>query len=140
MTFHEQKVEQDPSLTTTRGSLRRRKGLDSIYATPRIMANSFSLANLQARTPTIGREAAMLKNVAVSVRERRNVRLARLKPGFVIGVLGGTSRVNNGGDHVAVTPCRLHHLAQADVYQLEQSNPRLILELFKMMVSTLISN
>jgi cAMP-binding proteins - catabolite gene activator and regulatory subunit of cAMP-dependent protein kinases len=57
-----------------------------------------------------------------------------LKPGFVIGDLGGVvSNDLDSGDYVAVTPCRLWHLSQGDINRLEYENPRLILELFKIM-------
>mmetsp|Transcript_4251 Transcript_4251/g.4862 ORF Transcript_4251/g.4862 Transcript_4251/m.4862 type:complete len:179 (+) Transcript_4251:193-729(+) len=136
-------IERDSSLTHTRGSRgplssqrQTKHRLSPIYATPRMMTNSDSLTNLQARTPTIGREAALLKNVAGTMRERRTVRLARLKPGFVIGTLGEDPF--NPGDHIAVTPCRLHHLKHEDIKRLEKQDPRVVLELFKMM-STLLT-
>ena len=124
-----QKVERDPELTTTRGSLRRRHGMDSIST------NAMSLSELHCRTPTIGKKSFLFKNAggARTTREKRTVRLARLKPGFVIGVLGSTSHIQNGGDHVALTRCRLWHLSQTKIQTLEEKNPRLILELFKMM-------
>lgn len=111
----------------------KRNNHTSIYATPRMEANSDSLTGLQARTGTIGREAAILKKSAGMIREQRTVRLARLKPGFVIGALNDPSLLHSSGDHVAVTPCRLHHISQSEIAKLEESNPRIVLELFKMM-------
>uniref|UniRef100_A0A7S3Q242 STAS domain-containing protein n=1 Tax=Chaetoceros debilis TaxID=122233 RepID=A0A7S3Q242_9STRA len=137
-------VERDSSLTHTRGSTRgsrgslvsqrmKRNNHTGIYATPRMKANSDSLTGLQARTGTIGREAAILKKSAGLMREQRTVRLARLKPGFVIGALGDPSSLHSSGDHIAVTPCRLHHISQIEIEKLEENNPRIVLELFKMM-------
>jgi hypothetical protein len=131
--LHEQKVERDQSLSTTRRSLRRKNGPGSIYATPQANVSNFSLTKLNCRTPTIGRESYLLKNVAG--REKRTVRLARLKPGFVIGMLSVSFQMDDhSGDHVALTICRLHHLGQEKINELEKHNPRLILELYKMMV------
>lgn len=119
-------------MATTRGSLRRRThGSGSIYA--RANQSNVSLADLNCRTPTIGRESFFIKSAAG--RESRTVRLARLKPGFVIGTLSSTSQIDICGDHIAITVCRLHHLGQSEINELEKRNPRLILELFKMMVS-----
>ncbi len=90
------------------------------------------MTNLNCRTPTIGRESFLLKNVAGI--EKRTVRLARLKPGFVIGTLDDSFLADeNIGDHVALTICRLHHLSRDRIHELEKTNPYLILKLHKMM-------
>jgi CRP-like cAMP-binding protein len=123
--------------TTTRGSLHRKGDKSVIYAAPHFAGSNLSLTHLQCRTPSIGRESHLLKNVAG--REKRTMRLARLKPGFVIGTLGGQFD-DYTGDHVALTVCRLHCLSYDKINEMEEQNPRLILELYKMMVSKVLCN
>lgn len=51
----------------------------------------------------------------------------------VVGALEGLSQIHYTGFHIAVTPCRLHHLPYQVVSALETENPALVLQLFKMM-------
>lgn len=125
------KVERDSDTVSVRGSLRRRYGVGNRST----MGSVLSLSRLNCRTPTIGKEYYLLKSAGGrAVRDRNTIRIATLKPGFVIGDLGGVvSNDLDSGDYVAVTPCRLWHLSQGDINRLEYENPRLILELFKIM-------
>jgi len=59
---------------------------------------------------------------------------ARFGPGWVVGAIEGASGgMRNPGVHIAVTPCRLHHLPYSNIEQVETENPSLVLHLFKMM-------
>jgi hypothetical protein len=51
----------------------------------------------------------------------------------VLGVLEDVYQTHDLGFHIAVTPCRLHHLPHSAISKLEKENPALMLELFKMM-------
>ena len=129
--------ERDPSLTLTRGSTAslKRKGMGntSIYATPRI-TESMSVSDLHVRTPTIGREAAMLKTLAKNrTALTKTVRLARFGPGWVIGAQEICSQLIIPGMYSAVTTCRLHHLPYRSIKELEDKNPTLVLKLFKLL-------
>lgn len=129
--------ERDPGLTLTRGSTaslkRNGAGNTSIYATPRI-TESMSVSDLHVRTPTIGREAAMLKNLSRSRSAlTKTVRLARFGPGWVVGAQEICSQLIIPGMYSAVTTCRLHHLPYRSIKELEDKNPTLILRLFKLL-------
>jgi len=97
--------------------------------TQRSMKNGFSLnttslGHLQARARPSEKRFA---------EDVRHFRVARLKPGFVIGTLEHTPYLYNSGDYIAEIPCRLHWLTQSRLRDLEGDNPELALELFKMM-------
>ena len=51
----------------------------------------------------------------------------------VVGALEGLSQIHYSGIHIAVTPCRLHHLPYKIISTLEKEDPALVLQLFKMM-------
>ena len=51
----------------------------------------------------------------------------------VVGALEGLSQVPYSAIHIAVIPCRLHHLPYKVISTLEAENPALVLQLFKMM-------
>jgi CRP-like cAMP-binding protein len=127
--FGMMKVERDSNQTTTRKSLHM-KTFDMRHGG----SSNMSLSELQPRTATMGREAYLLKNTgnSRSTMETRSLRLARLKPGSVIGAIGSISQLANSGEHIACSPMRLWQLKQEDIEKLEERNPRLILELFRM--------
>lgn len=124
------KVERDPNLTLKRGSTGSHIG--TIYATPRITKDA-SFSELRVRTATIGREAAKLKKASKMISETKNVRLAKFGPGWVVGSLEGCAQILVPGMYSAETPCRLHHLPYQCIEDLEQTNPALVLRLFKML-------
>ena len=129
------KVERDPTYTMTRGSkasLRRKIGPG--FASQRVLGEGGSISQLNARAPTIGREAALLKSTtAYRARTSHTFRLARIGPGWVVGAIEGASGLKNPGMYIAVTDCRLHLLPFARIQELETTNPKLVLRLFKMM-------
>ena len=129
------KVERDPTYTMTRGSkasLRRKIGPG--IACQRVAGEGGSISHLNARSATIGREAAILKaTTGFRSRTSHTFRLARIGPGWVVGAIEGASGLRNPGVHVAVTGCRLHHLPFSSAQELERTNPLLVLRLFKMM-------
>ena len=127
-----QKVERDAANTTR---ALRQKGVGLLYATPRVEENYASIGHLRVRTPTIGRESALLKQAREINNHAHTVRLARIGPGFVVGSMEVcTSSFNyHQGIHTAVVPCRLHLLSNESIKLVENKNPRLALELYKMM-------
>jgi len=129
------KVERDPSYTMTRGSkasLRRKIGPG--FASQRVLGEGRSISQLNARAPTIGREAALLKSTTgYRARTSHTFRLARIGPGWVVGAIEGASGLKNPGMYIAVTDCRLHYLPFARIQMLEKTDPLLVLRLFKMM-------
>lgn len=60
-------------------------------------------------------------------------RLARIGPGWVAGTLEYVSGIRVGGDHIAITDCRLHHLPYSQLQEIEKANPSLVLSLYKLL-------
>ena len=127
------KVVRDPSYTMTRGSnasLRRKVGPNFVNQR---LHNEGSISNLKARTATAGRECALLKATAGNhTRTSHNFRLARIGPGWVVGIIEGLAGLRNPGIHIAVTPCRLHYLSHKSLEEIEQQKPALALCLYKL--------
>ena len=69
-------------------------------------------------------------------RQSDTIMLARIGPGFVVGSL--EARTSNysyiQGIYTAVTDCHLHFLSDEKIDEIEEQNPRLALELYKMML------
>jgi len=124
-------LERDAAQTTR---ALRQKDLKTVYATPRVNSSA-SISNLRVRTPTIGKEASMLKHVRSINEQAHTIRLARIGPGFVIGTLQfcASSFNYNQGIYTAVTPSRLHFLSNESVIEIEEEYPILALELYKML-------
>lgn len=94
-----------------------------------------SIGQLNARSETLGRQTAMQKRQGKGPLEMKeqSFRLARVGPGWVVGTIEECSGLRQVGAHVAVTPCRLHHLHKESMKQIEKSNPSLALETYKLM-------
>ena len=94
-----------------------------------------SIGHLDARSRTMGREAAMLKE---SMREHPNVteqgfRLARIGQGWIIGGIELANGMNRPGVHIAISTCRLHHLPYSAIQMAERENPLLAMSLYKIL-------
>lgn len=62
-----------------------------------------------------------------------NFRLARIGPGWVIGTLENASGTQSPGIFTAMTRCRLYHLPFTTLEKMEDTNPLLVLKLYKML-------
>lgn len=102
-----------------------------VYATPRMSSNSIS--NLRVRTPTIGLESALLKQARMTNAKSHTIRLARIGVGFVVGSVEVCTSSFIQGSYTAVVPCRLHFLSNESLKEIENQNPRLALEIYKML-------
>mmetsp|Transcript_7899 Transcript_7899/g.9210 ORF Transcript_7899/g.9210 Transcript_7899/m.9210 type:complete len:248 (+) Transcript_7899:1588-2331(+) len=119
--------------TRKKNSFRQKGFANSIYATPYLNDSNLSIGKLQARSLTICEESALLKSVRIPRNERSgNVRLARFGPGWIIGIVEGCFELPDPGTHTAITDCRLHYLPFEKIDELEITNPRLVLKLFKL--------
>jgi len=115
------RIERDAFATNTR-TANTLKSINSNDA-KRELSGYGSLTNLHA--------AALSK--LTEQQNTRNVRIARFGSGWVVGALEGVSQMHSSGIHIAVTPCRLHLLPYEVISRLENEDPGLVLQLFKMM-------
>lgn len=126
------KIERDSNMSLTRNCTTANSGGQSL------MWNSKnSLSNLQARGSTMGKQAALLKSGAQHRTVESFVRLARVGPGWVAGTLesvqhsvGATQFPNH---QVAVSKCKVHHLAYHKIEEIEDKDPKLVLQLYKVL-------
>lgn len=97
--------------------------------------NQNSIGQWNARSETLGRQTALQKQNGKGPLEtnEQSFRLARVGPGWVVGTIEECSGLRQVGAHVAVTPCRLHHLHKESMKHIEKSNPSLALEIYKLM-------
>ena len=63
----------------------------------------------------------------------RPFRLARIGAGWILGMGESQTGESNPGQYVAVTDCVLHHISYEKLEALEESHPRLILKLQKVL-------
>jgi len=131
------KVQRDPSYSVQRSigatsSYGRKVGFFTPSTQSRTASNS-SISQFNARTPSVGKALAMAKSAVAAQRTTHTFRLAKIGAGWVVGMIEGCSGLRNPGIHIAVTKCRLHHLSYSSIQALEQDNPRVILQLFKML-------
>ena len=127
-----QRVERDPSYTMSRSS--HSMNNLSKYSSSGWMSNGNSIGHYNARTHTIGKQTSYLKSqISNRSRQSHTFRLARIGPGWIIGAIESCAGLRNPGIYTAVTSCRLHHLPHSVVEEIEEKNPALILNLFKML-------
>jgi CRP-like cAMP-binding protein len=120
------KIERDSGMSLTRGSMigaPSSSGYD-----PRV-----SLSSMQARTGSMGKQAAMLKSGARRRQMETSIRLARLGPGWVVGTLEGVGATQYPSHHVAVSKCKMHHLPYHRIEEIEEKDPKLVLRLYKLL-------
>jgi CRP-like cAMP-binding protein/anti-anti-sigma regulatory factor len=97
--------------------------------------NETSIGHMNARSRTVGLEAALWKQTHTSSDEygaAQSFRLARIGQGWVIGGIEAANGMKRPGIHVAITSCRLHHLPESAVLLAEEENPKLAMSLYKM--------
>ena len=93
-----------------------------------------SLGHLTARSSSVGRQDNIIKERRSRQHDEQAFRLARIGQGWVIGSIetssGGFAKP---GVHLAMAPCRLHHLRRSKIIEAEQKDPRTMLNLYKLM-------
>ena len=98
---------------------------------------NLSIGHLDARASTLGRERAALKQErSIRPHDQHNeqtFRLARIGQGWVIGSIETANGLHNPGIHVAIAPCRLHHLPHSIIQEMETKNPTLSMNLYKLL-------
>jgi CRP-like cAMP-binding protein len=121
------KIERDSSMSMTRGAAQTGGGSSLMFNPNR------SLGSMQARTGTIGKESALLKAGARQRNVESFIRLARVGPGWVVGLLEGVGASQYPSHQVAVTKCKLHHLPYHKIEELQEQDPHMILRLYKLL-------
>lgn len=114
--------EHNPSASLTRGR-------QMLYATSVMSQSTDSIGQLNARSATIGRGQAVLKNSFSS----HTFRLCRVGPGWVIGCISVFSGQDIPGTFICVTESRVHYLPFETIKELETSKPFLIVQLYKLL-------
>lgn len=121
------KAEADTSASLTRG---RQK----LFATPVLGQSTDSIGQLTARSATIGRGLAALKNAPGTMSQfSHTFRLARVGPGFVIGCISEFTGQEIPGTFTCMTESRVHSLPFETIEELEMSKPVLIMHLYKLL-------
>jgi CRP-like cAMP-binding protein len=119
------KCSVDASASLTRG----RQGVGGIRR------NDTSIGQMNARSGTLAKNAAIIKNCSRSsfIQFDNNIRLGRFGPGWVLGTISEFTGQDIPGTYSCITPCRVHHLAFEAIEELEIEKPLLILNLYKML-------
>ena len=117
-----QKIERDAGQTLTRGSV------GSLDMTSRLGAGT-SIGKVDSVTQL----SALIEAQTAAEKETQSFRVARIGPGWVAGTLEAVSGLRRQGEYIAVTHCRLHHLPYSKVETIEKENPRLVLDLYKLL-------
>jgi CRP-like cAMP-binding protein len=133
--FSLQRVERDSSYSVSRGSgasLRRRAKHE--FDHPRL-GNNGSVGHLNARSRSVAKMDAILKGTSARNmrQEKSKFRLARIGPGFVVGVNEASTGLQNIGIHIAVTECRLYFLSYDKMREIEMTDASLVLNLYKLL-------
>ncbi|KAL7572078.1 hypothetical protein ACA910_001722 [Epithemia clementina (nom. ined.)] len=113
------KVEQNAHDTVTRTGSKLTLGGS---------AQMHSLNVLKARSIPVTHQAP-----GTGVLERRDFRVARIGPGWVLGTGESLTGVGNPGKYIAVSQSVVHYISFEKVEELEESEPRLILDLHKLL-------
>lgn len=91
-----------------------------------------SIGHMNARGATIGRQVAWWKD-KVRKEPEQTFRLARIGQGWIIGGIEAANGMRNPGVHVAISQCRLYHLPRSAILKVEEENPRLAMNLYKLL-------
>uniref|UniRef100_A0A7S1GIS4 STAS domain-containing protein n=1 Tax=Cyclophora tenuis TaxID=216820 RepID=A0A7S1GIS4_CYCTE len=96
--------------------------------------NHQSLNGMNARLGTIAQRAAQWREGTTPTppTTENRIRLARIGPGWIVGATEGVGS-HSPGTQVAVTKCRLHLLPFSTVQETEQTDPALVLRLYKLL-------
>jgi CRP-like cAMP-binding protein len=115
------KIERDVSASLTRSRTRGGR-------------HDLTLSMVHARRGSIGRKGAVkASTLGLAKQTKQGFRLARIGPGWVVGMVECVSGLRNPGAHVAVSRCRLHHLPKHKLEEIEKENPELVLKLYKLL-------
>lgn len=117
------KISRDATLSLTLNRTRSYGHLGSQGA-----GGNGTFGHQHARLGSFARKAAEMKDHGMD-----HFRLARIGPGWVIGTVENASGSRPPGVVTAVTRCRLHHLPFTKLQEIEESNPILVLRLYKML-------
>lgn len=90
-----------------------------------------SIGQLRARGETVARQLAQWKHQKHY--GMQSFRVARIGPGWVIGDSEALSGLESPGAVIAVDRCRLHYISFDKLKEIEKVNPRLILNLYKLL-------
>jgi len=132
------KIEKDHNSTVMTRSVNRssfsRSNSRSSFSRSNSRSNLHSISKLHARTGDLARKAASIKmNPRSTVGTNRTFRLARIGPGWVVGIVENALGYRNPGVHIAVSRCKLHCIPFHKIAKLEEENPLLLLRLYKLM-------
>jgi CRP-like cAMP-binding protein len=106
----------------------------SAVATAVTLQNQNSIGHMKARSLTVGREMSIWKETRAGHHHtEQSFRLARIGQGWIIGGIETANGMKRPGVHIAMSPCRLHHLPSSAIKQAETVNPKLAMSLYKML-------
>jgi len=89
---------------------------------------------IRTKNIPVPKTGSLLDGVSSSnMRRFQTFRLARVGPGFVVGGIELSTGLRNPGLHIAITKCRLHHLPYDKMTEIEENNPALMLNLYKLL-------
>jgi len=115
-------------------------GQDPTNRPTAVPESQVSIGHLNARSVTAGREMLKLKEQHYQqaahhhANEQQSFRLARIGQGWIIGTIEASNGMKKPGIHVAMSPCRLHHLPESAIQQLQEAkNPRLAMNLYRVL-------
>ena len=103
-------------------------------------ANRNTLKGQHARLGTLARRTALVKQVAPGRQGKPIVRTARMGPGWVVGTSELASGLPPLGAFKAITSVKLHHLPYSTIQRMEDKNPRLIMQLYKLLAHMMARN
>lgn len=99
-----------------------------------------SIGHLNARSGTLGRQAALWKASQKGdmhlrpERAEQTFRLARIGQGWILGSIEmATHGMKRPGTHLASSPCRLHFLSADAVHEAETKDPTAVMHLYKLL-------
>eukprot|EP00980_Cylindrotheca_fusiformis_P023039 scaffold10069_cov69-Cylindrotheca_fusiformis.AAC.8 len=122
------KISRDSTLSLTFNRTRSFGPMGSSIGGGSGGGSSGTLGHQHARIGSLARKAAEMGQ-----RGTDNLRLARIGPGWVIGTVEIASGTRPPGVVTAVTNCSLHHLPFSRLREIEETDPILVLQLYKML-------
>jgi CRP-like cAMP-binding protein len=90
-----------------------------------------TVAGMTQGSSLVEKPSTSCKPTAAS--ESQTFRLARLGVGWVVGTLEFFHHRRRPGRHKALDYCKLHHLPFSKIQEIESEDPKLVLELYKLL-------
>lgn len=120
------------------GTLSRFGGKTSNDGPNEIQAGDFSIGHLNARSAALGLEMAVWKQqhqqqLSQSSQEQQSFRLARIGQGWIIGSIEASNGMKKPGVHIALSSCRLHHLPESALHEMQNVDPKLAMHLYRVL-------